>query len=107
MPIWLNEEQYSTLRAACAQMLPAGDDWPGADEAGVADYVDTLLGAFTFDPPRIWAGGPTSGRFGGAAAFATFLSLGFDLWAFDGTYAMACSRLFAVIGLDQRRYGKL
>jgi hypothetical protein len=71
----LNEEQYSTLRAACAQMLPAGDDWPGADEAGVADYVDTLLGAFTFDPPRIWAGGPTSGRFGGAAAFATFLPL--------------------------------
>ena len=31
----------------------------------MADYIDSLLGAFSFDPPRIWAGGPTSGRFGG------------------------------------------
>ena len=36
--------------------------------AGVPDYIDGLLGAFTFDPPRIWAGGPTSGRYGGEAA---------------------------------------
>ncbi|MGP0030970.1 MAG: hypothetical protein ACLPVF_10755, partial [Acidimicrobiales bacterium] len=27
---------------------------------------------FSFDPPRIWAGGPTSGRHGGAARFAAF-----------------------------------
>jgi hypothetical protein len=38
----------------------------------VADYIDVLLGAFTFDPPRIWAGGPTSGRLGGDPRFATF-----------------------------------
>jgi len=44
----------------------------GAEEAGVADYIDTLLGAFSFDPPRIWAGGPTSGRNGGSATFARF-----------------------------------
>ena len=72
VPVWLNETQYATLRAACAQMLPSGEDWPGADEAGVADYIDTFLGAFTFDPPRIWAGGPTSGRTGGVAGFASF-----------------------------------
>ena len=31
--------------------------------------------AFTFDPPRIWAGGPFSGRFGGDASFAEFIPL--------------------------------
>jgi hypothetical protein len=72
VPVWLREQEYATLRAACAQMLPSDQGAPGADEAGVADYIDTLLGAFTFDPPRIWAGGPTSGRMGGDARFGTF-----------------------------------
>jgi hypothetical protein len=75
MPVWLSEQEYATLRAACGQMMPAGTGGPGADEAGVADYIDTLLGAFTFDPPRIWAGGPTSGRHGGEAGFADFVPL--------------------------------
>jgi hypothetical protein len=56
-------------------MIPSDQGAPGAEEAGVADYIDTLLGAFTFDPPRIWAGGPTSGRLGGAPAFARFHQL--------------------------------
>ena len=47
--------------------MPSGDGSPGAEEAGVADYIDGFLGAFSFDPPRIWAGGPTSGRKGGGA----------------------------------------
>ena len=72
MPVWLSDHEYATLRAACAQMLPASEGAPGAEEAGVADYIDGFLGAFSFDPPRIWAGGPTSGRKGGAAGFATF-----------------------------------
>ncbi len=72
MPVWLSEQQYATLRAACAQMMPSDQGAPGADEAGVADYIDCYLGAFTFDPPRIWAGGPTSGRHGGVAGFARF-----------------------------------
>ena len=42
-------------------MMPSDQGAPGADEAGVADYIDGFLGAFTFDPPRIWAGGPTLG----------------------------------------------
>jgi hypothetical protein len=41
----------------------------------VADYIDVFLGAFTFDPPRIWAGGPSSGRHGGEAAFGRFQRL--------------------------------
>jgi hypothetical protein len=72
VPVWLSDPEFAALQAACAQMLPAGPDGPGADETGVADYIDILLGAFSFDPPRIWAGGPTSGRMGGDARFATF-----------------------------------
>src|SRR5580700_12135183 len=75
MPIWLSEEEYATLRAACGQMMPSDQGAPGAEEAGVADYIDTFLGAFTFDPPRIWAGGPTSGRHGGEARFGDFVPL--------------------------------
>src|SRR5947208_10379166 len=48
---------------------------PGATEARVADYIDGLLGAFAVDPPRIWAGGPFSGRHGGDAGFADFMPL--------------------------------
>jgi hypothetical protein len=42
----------------------------------VADYIDGLLGAFTVEPPRIWAGGPYSGRHGGDAGFDDFAALG-------------------------------
>jgi hypothetical protein len=65
VPVWLSDHEYAVLRAACAQMLPASEGNPGAEEAGVADYIDGFLGAFSFDPPRIWAGGPTSGEFNG------------------------------------------
>jgi hypothetical protein len=72
MPVWFTEGEYTTLRAACAQMMPSDQGAPGAEEAGVADYIDIYLGAFAFDPPRIWAGGPTSGRMGGDPRFGTF-----------------------------------
>ncbi len=72
--MWLTEEERKTLGALCARLIPA-DETPGALEAGAVDYIDILLGAFTFDPPRIWAGGPTSGRAGGEAAFHRFLAL--------------------------------
>ena len=71
MPVYLSAEQFRVLEAVCARLIPTDQD-PGAREAGVADYIDGLLGAFNFDPPRIWAGGPFSGRFGGSPAFATF-----------------------------------
>ena len=61
--------------AACERLIPAHGDHPGARALGVADYIDGLLGAFTVDPPRIWAGGPFSGRFGGEAGFDRFLTL--------------------------------
>jgi hypothetical protein len=75
VPIWLTDDEYRTLEAACDTLIPAGEGHPGAAALGVADYIDTLLGAFSFDPPRVWAGGPTSGRFGGTAGFANFHAL--------------------------------
>ena len=71
MPAHFTDDQFRVVEAVCARLIPTDQD-PGAREAGVADYIDGLLGAFAVDPPRIWAGGPFSGRFGGSPAFATF-----------------------------------
>ena len=75
MPVHFDPGSYALVVAACERLIPAHDAHPGATALGVADYVDGLLGAFTFDPPRVYAGGPFSGRFGGAASFADFLPL--------------------------------
>lgn len=63
------------LAAAVERLIPAAGPHPGAAALGAVEYIDGLLGAFTFDPPRIFAGGPFSGRHGGEAAFANFLPL--------------------------------
>ncbi len=76
MPIWLTDAEYRKLVAACDRIVPADASGPGAVAGGAPEYVDGLLGAFTFDPPRIWAGGPTSGRRGGAEGFSRFHLLG-------------------------------
>ena len=72
MPVWLTDDEYRILSAACNRMIPPSETTPGAADCGVPDYIDTLLGAFSFDPPRIWAGGPTSGRTGGERGFERF-----------------------------------
>jgi hypothetical protein len=74
MPRFFDDEQYAVVRAACARLIPTDED-AGATEGGVVDYIDGMLGAFSTDPPRIWAGGPFSGRFGGEAGFEAFLPL--------------------------------
>jgi len=74
MPAFLTPLQYSILEAVCARLVPS-DDSPDGAEMGAVDYIDTLLGAFTFTPPRIWAGGPFSGRFGGESSFSDFEEL--------------------------------
>jgi hypothetical protein len=71
MPVFFTESEHAVIDAACAVLIPSDED-PGAAEARVVDYIDGLLGAFRFDPPRIWAGGPFSGRHGGSAGFARF-----------------------------------
>lgn len=74
MPAFFTHDEYAVVRAVCARLIPTDAD-PGATEAGVADYIDTFLGAFSFDPPRIWAGGPFSGRKGGDGSFGEFVPL--------------------------------
>jgi len=71
VPAFFTDEEYEVVKVACALLIPTDHD-PGATEAGVVDYIDGLLGAFSFDPPRIWAGGPFSGRHGGGDGFAHF-----------------------------------
>jgi hypothetical protein len=75
VPVFFDPESYATVEAACERLIPAAEGHPGATALGVADYIDGLLGAFAVDPPRIWAGGPFSGRHGGDASFAEFLRL--------------------------------
>jgi hypothetical protein len=75
VPLFLTSDELRTLDAACVRLIPSLDDHPGASALGAADYIDALLGAFTVDPPRIWAGGPFSGRAGGDASFEQFLPL--------------------------------
>jgi Gluconate 2-dehydrogenase subunit 3 len=67
--------QHAVVETACERLIPAAEGHPGARALGVADYIDGLLGAFAVDPPRIFAGGPYSGRAGGEASFADFLPL--------------------------------
>jgi hypothetical protein len=69
MAAWFDDDALDTVAAAADRVIP------GARAAGVADYIDGFLGAFTFDPPHIWAGGPFSGRHGGDAGFDRWMSL--------------------------------
>ncbi len=70
MPVWFDVAQYAAVEAAAERLIPHVEGrGPGARRAGVVDYIDSTLGAFCFEPPRIWAGGPYSGRFGGDASF--------------------------------------
>ena len=75
MDRFLSDDEHRTLAAACDRLIPPLDAHPGAAALGVADYIDTLLAAFTVEPPRIWAGGPFSGRAGGDGHFDEFLPL--------------------------------
>lgn len=69
---FLSAHQAAVVEAATARLIPGPTDdlleigHPGAREAGVVHYVDALLAAFATDPPHIYAGGPVSGRHGGA-----------------------------------------
>lgn len=60
--------QAAVIDAATRRLVPGPEDdpleagHPGAHEANVVRYIDTMLGIFTFDPPRIFTGGPWSNR---------------------------------------------
>jgi hypothetical protein len=67
-PRFLVPGEMETLRAITARLLPGPpeDPDPGAVQARCAEAIDMLLGAFTFDPPLIYGGGPWSDRAGGS-----------------------------------------
>jgi hypothetical protein len=50
-----------TLKALVDRVIPPDHD-PGASELGAAEYIEGLLTAFDHPVPRIFAGGPFSGR---------------------------------------------
>jgi hypothetical protein len=75
VPRFLTEHEYAVVNAAADRLIPPSGAHPGGAALGVADYIDHLLGAFTVDPPLIFAGGPFSGRAGGDASFGDFLPL--------------------------------
>lgn len=79
---FFNAHQASVVVEATARLIPGPHDdlrelgHPGAREAGVVNYIDALLSAYDSDPPRIYAGGPSSGRHGGGVDdFAHFVPL--------------------------------
>jgi hypothetical protein len=77
-PVFLEPEELETLRAVVDRFIPGppDDPDPGALDAGCAEAIDALLGAFAVDPPRIYAGAPFSDRGGHPVNhFAEFLPL--------------------------------
>src|SRR5947209_15601913 len=75
---FLTAHELDTLRAVTARFVPGppDDPDPGALEAGVAEAIDLLLGAFAVSPPLIHAGGPFSNRHGASHDdFADFVAL--------------------------------
>jgi hypothetical protein len=79
---FLSAHQGAVVVAATARLIPGPTDdllelgHPGAREAHVVGFIDGLLSAFDTDPPRIFAGGPFSGRHGGTHDdFADFAPL--------------------------------
>jgi hypothetical protein len=79
--LYLSEHQAAVLDAATRRLIPGpGDDpgetSPGAHEANVVNYIDIMLSAFSFSPPKVHAGGPWSNRAGGTEDFmAEFVPL--------------------------------
>ncbi len=71
-PRSLTEHEARVVEEATARLIPGPADdpaeagHPGAREAGVTRYIDTLLAALLLDTPDVYTGGPQSDRAGGA-----------------------------------------
>lgn len=60
-PRFFTDAERSDLSVLADYVLPP-DDVPGASALGAVDYIETLLTAFEYSPPRIFAAGPFSDR---------------------------------------------
>ena len=69
---WLvfNPHEAAVVEEATARLIPGPSDdpaekgHPGAREARVTRYIDTMLGALDLSPAKVFAGGPFSNRAG-------------------------------------------
>lgn len=59
--IFFTDDERLVLSQVVDFVLPP-DDMPGAAAMGAVDFIEQLLTAFEFDPPRICASGPFSDR---------------------------------------------
>jgi len=111
----LSAHEAAVVEAATARLIPGPDDdpseagHPGAREAGVTRYIDTMLGALALDPTAIFAGGPFSDRAGATTNdMAHFLGLTpaqtaawtSRLGALTDTYRRGVTKLDALAGSD-------
>lgn len=68
--LFFTEHEAAVVTEATARLIPGPEDdpaeagHPGAREANVTRYIDTLLGALSLSPQKIFAGGPFSDRAG-------------------------------------------
>jgi gluconate 2-dehydrogenase gamma chain len=56
--LFFNTEEAAFINAAVARLIPADDTWPGALEAGVANYLDKQLGGAWGAGERLYRSGP-------------------------------------------------
>jgi len=56
--LFLNSVEAAFIEAAVARLLPADDEWPGAFEAGVPNYIDKQLGGAWGAGERLYRSGP-------------------------------------------------
>ncbi len=81
-PKIFSDHQATVVREATARLIPGPTDdpaekgHPGAREANVTRYIETMLGALSFRPAEIFASGPFSNRGGSTTDdMATFIGL--------------------------------
>jgi gluconate 2-dehydrogenase gamma chain len=56
--LFLNSIEAGFIEAAVARLIPADDQWPGAIEAGVPNYIDRQLGGAWGAGERLYRSGP-------------------------------------------------
>jgi gluconate 2-dehydrogenase gamma chain len=56
--LFLNSDEASFIEAAVARLIPEDDQWPGALEAGVSNYIDKQLAGAWGVGERLYRSGP-------------------------------------------------
>jgi gluconate 2-dehydrogenase gamma chain len=56
--VFLNREEAAFIESAVARLIPADTEWPGALEAGVANYIDKQLAGAWGAGERLYRSGP-------------------------------------------------